>query len=980
MKFQIYTFLLTLCTTSFADHESAVSAIVKEEPQKSMTLKNGYHPGLYPFNKGEPFIIDPNVGSIDFNTKSPNQKSEEYYDYDTKLEEVPYDYKGDPIDRKDVGDINLPRPNEITLANNKNKQTDIYQFLNLPVKYSSSDKFPLMSSSYANTKVQGAGSSLSNHKILQIPSSTLASTTRYTTLKTTPKTTTETQTKITSTITTTTQKSYSEYEEESSYDYDYYHPQESISETTSNVVTSSTSTSNPSSTTVQNKTPIIATESTTMYKINTSTTTPLVEASIYSMSFFPNKTATTTTTTLRPEIDSKHDGASFPDFDSVKSTEKNDQVHSQTFKPISVNNKFNEKTYPLMTNNKNPMTFTAHVSSGISLNNKEHEIIHPSDLKSPQVKEELAYSIKNQNFNTSKEILIDPTRLISNNKHDIIPGSLDSNYQKVQQHKVVSSDQPEMLFYKVKPNTSSFPNAGFVLNRPQGPQIVSHPYQPELPLVKTTPEELKKKPSNTEIYQNHPYIYNVAESERYHKLKPQSIVSQSQPDTSKFKPPKHVINHFIKTQPNEDNKSYALQTSFSIGMAGERTDNRPGQGIGQVLMVEDSSLESKVNQSVPVKFKSPTPTSVPLIPPSRLTLKPDGGFPRPQWGNLQKPSPYYPPPKREGPPPTPPQRTNLPNILPQFRPNAKVDSLPLPPQHAASIERVQIPMDHLRPPPLPKPQFLRLERNDEDMGEEKLDVPEKETRILHTNGPPPAKVTTLQMIQQGSSPKIQEDNKEKPVHIIYATNNSPKPLIDKLLDDPIIIDSKDRSDVPILKSKNVNKPIKTDFPYQIIKPDETQNISSLDYNAFSPTKPDTTKPNNDQGLLPNLQDYVPMSTHSSGSIFVTPPKPITATLKTTEDNHKNINEGNQPPLQNFQIPFQPSLKIPENSNGWSVIRKSQVDASEKIDEFDDVVAPTEKFDPDKFKPQLVGGFMPISLHQEESIEKEVYEKSDKTKE
>jgi len=418
-------------------------------------------------------------------------------------------------------------------------------------------------------------------------------------------------------------------------------------------------------------------------------------------------------------------------------------------------------------------------------------------------------------------------------------------------------------------------------------------------------------------------------------------------------------------------------------MDGERTETRPAQGIGQVLMIEDGSSEPVVNQTTLMKSK-PT-TSIPLVPPPRLVQKPQS-YSKPQWENAPKPPPYYPPPKRDNNVQSSPplQRPNLPNILPQFRPNAKVDAPTAPQPHAATIERVQIPIDHLRPPPLPKPQFLKLERNDENVDEEILDIPEKETRILQRTGPQPAKVTTLQMIQHGVSTKIRDDhNKDNRVHIVYAANSPPKPS-EKLTDDSVLLDGKDRSDVPILKTKtNVNnKPVKTDFPYQIIKPEENQNVSSLEYKAYSPAKSDTIKPVNNQELVPNLQDYNPIVTRNpASSNFVIAQKPITATLKTFEDNHKiPADDGRKPLLQNFQIPFQPSLKLPENSNGWSVVRKPQIDSvSERIDEAGDTAASTEKFDPDNFKPQLVGGFMPINSPLEEIKEKKPIEQPERAK-
>lgn len=1074
---------------------TAVTATVEEMPQRPMTLKNGYHPGLFPFNKGEPFVVDdPNMGSIDFNTKPPppqQQRSDEYYDYDTKLEEVPYDYKGDPIDRKDVVVPDLPRPNDIVkpATGPKNKPTDIYSFLNLPTKYSASDyKFPLVSSSYANTKIQGSGgtgggSSLSNHKMpasstTAVPSTTSTTTTTtkptgswYSPVRTTTTTTrpTTTTTPWTTTTTTTQQPQPQEYEEESMYDYDYYHPQEPamMSSTAApttrpapivvhrNPPTPSASTPEPTTTTT-------AAPTTTTTTTSSSTTTTPVNWTTEKESYNPvtNRTATTT----RPEIDSKPDGTSFADYDTIKPVKEqqinnqHQQPHrpqeyygSQSFKPLPGNYQFDEKTYPLIGNGKVPMTFTAHVSSGISLNQKEH--IRPpqppsavSEPSSPPSVYSSSRPVHNQQQPAEtqdsvgrpqlhQETYGDHARPTSGGLGRPADPSLEPSYPKPKPPVKHGStaDQYETVYYKVRPDTGHNGQYSPTPNRPTQP-IQSRPpssmQQPqEPPMVrKPVPQQNTGTELQTSSGQGRPsYPVQTGAEMQYTKLKQPlmqytEVPPQShQPDTSKFKPPKHVINHFIKTQPNEDNKSYALQTSFSIGMDGERTtaaaETRPAQGIGQVLMVEDVSAETvqqQVNQTVqmvpPSKpFKSPT-TSVPLIvpPPSAgrpVQQKPllQQSYPRPQWENIQQKPPaatYYsqPPPKRDGNIP-PPQRTNLPNILPQFRPNAKVDTAPPAmmqqtpghqPPHSATIERVQIPIDHLRPPPLPKPQFLKVQdRNDDNADEEMLDVSEKETRILHSRPQPqPAKVTTLQMIQHGApvAQKTRDESGSNPVHVVYASANSPlpsKPAPSPTADDSVLlIDAKDRSDdVPVLKTKvpSNNRPTKSDFPYQIVKPDDGQNGSaaaSLEYKAYSPTKPDPIRPHNEhQDLVPNLQDYVPVVTrdsYPSANSVVPQRSTITATLKTSssEDNRK-------PMLQNFQIPFQPSMKLPENSNGWSVVRKSQSDNAaavaatvERADETGggagDAAASTEKFDPDNFKPQLVGGFMPINPSSEET--------------
>lgn len=1022
--------LLATCSARPQD-PTAVAATVKEVPQRPMTLTNGYHPSSFPFNNGEPFVVDPNIGSIDFNTRSPPsaaQRSDDYYDYDsTKLEEVPFDYKGDPIDRKDVaGPGLLPRPNDI--APTKNKQTDIYQFLNLPVKYTSSDRFPLMSSSYANTKIQGSGGSspsspLSNHKmpsvLTQTPTAATSPTTTasswYNTIKlTTTRPTTASTPVPTTTTTTTTTTTPVPQQEEYEYDYDYPHPQEPMlhqDTTTAKAATTTTTTTTTTSTTTAAMSP-----TTVIYRTNPplpSSTSFITPEPSTAAATIPQSSTTTTTsapvtpsvfnrttsasavqiTTVRPEIDSKLDGTSFADYDdAIKPAEKphHQETYSQNFKPLHGNYQFDDKPYPLITNSKVPMTFTAHVSSGISLNNqKDHSSnVKPSPAPVSENSEPVYSSRPLRPENIQDTVKPEETAVYNNSRVTFNSGKPDPpvspelppSYLKPKPPKPNGTpDQFETVYYKGRPdsyNAQQLPST--VSNRPTNPLIQSRPYQPEPPVIKTFQPDMPRKPVNTELQmsQGRPPPYPV-QTDEYVKNKPQYTPPQSQPDTSKFKPPKHVINHFIKTQPNEDNKSYALQTSFSIGMDGERTDTRPAQGIGQILMVEDGSSETVINHTIPIKTKSTT--SIPLVPPPRPIQK-QQPYPRPQWENVPKPPVYHPPPKRDGTIP-PPQRPNLPNILPQFRPNARVDTPPMVPQsHSATIERVQIPIDHLRPPPLPKPQFLKVDRNDDNIDEEILNIPEKETRILQRTGPQPAKVTTLQMIQHGTPTKLRDDNKENPVHIIYAANTPPKPS-EKLIDDSVILDVNDRSDVPILKTKTtIVKPTKTDFPYQIVKPDENQNGSSLEYKAYSPTKLDTIKPNYDQELVPNLQDYVPIVTRDSTSNIVVSQRPISATLKTSEDNHKVVDEGHKPQLQNFQIPFQPSLKLPENSNGWSVVRKSQIDnASERIDEAGDVVGSTEKFDPDNFKPQLVGGFMPISPPSDEAKEKKTVEPSERAK-
>nr|XP_018911697.1 PREDICTED: uncharacterized protein LOC109040277 [Bemisia tabaci] len=291
-------------------------------------------------------------------------------------------------------------------------------------------------------------------------------------------------------------------------------------------------------------------------------------------------------------------------------------------------------------------------------------------------------------------------------------------------------------------------------------------------------------------------------------------------------------------------------------------------------------------------------------PPQMSDAKPQsqGNYPRPHWeshsgkpqfmnGNNQvsagpnQPGPihgkekpqgqYYP--MNRGKPEVD-NKQPLPNILPQFRPNAKVGTAEYPPHgnhpqygpnHHPQMERRREPTDKLRPPPLPRPQFLRINRNDDENSmvdeeiRESLLYPEKESRTNQRpsmNAQQPSRVTTLQMMQHGSAfaPQRLVRNEEtletkagdkKPVHLVYPMTGKtsqqknegvvivgvkgpqrplPPPDLDLTDDDqsfpmvdkqkPFPLPARDRPDTPILKTKLNIKPIKNDFPYPLVKP------------------------------------------------------------------------------------------------------------------------------------------------------------------
>lgn len=106
------------------------------------------------FNDGKPFYLkkDPVSGTLNFNTKSTP----------VVITEPPINEASDQS-----GDVSRSiAPHDISINTNNVRTQNIHDYLNLPVKYSSSKfVYPLVSSSYANLKYQGNNKNyISNHK------------------------------------------------------------------------------------------------------------------------------------------------------------------------------------------------------------------------------------------------------------------------------------------------------------------------------------------------------------------------------------------------------------------------------------------------------------------------------------------------------------------------------------------------------------------------------------------------------------------------------------------------------------------------------------------------------------------------------------------------------------------------------------------------------------------------------------------------
>jgi len=188
--------------------ESAITAkninndteLPKSSPLIAESSHLGYRmPGLFGFNGGEPFYLekDPITGAVDFSTKTSSVRTENSEDPDRggpslqnhKISEAPstsddyyYDDEEesdniDNIDRKDGAFDDNGRPNNMSpyknyhpILNDVNIHGDDHS--NYKYQAEHNNKFPLISSSYANTKFQGTASGINRNHRPYVTSST----------------------------------------------------------------------------------------------------------------------------------------------------------------------------------------------------------------------------------------------------------------------------------------------------------------------------------------------------------------------------------------------------------------------------------------------------------------------------------------------------------------------------------------------------------------------------------------------------------------------------------------------------------------------------------------------------------------------------------------------------------------------------------------------------------------------------------------
>ncbi|XP_073820300.1 uncharacterized protein [Musca autumnalis] len=263
------------------------------------------------FNDGKPYYAakDPISGQLDFNVKKPAG-------IETSANEV--------VD-----------PNEKTVITSSSP--NIHDFLNLPVKYSSSKfVYPLVSSSYANLKYQGSNKNYITNKkptshVIQATLAPNYHTANYFTLPTTklvpvaptqPSSTSSssTTTSTTSSTTTTTKKPTTTSTSTSSS------PSSTSSSTSTSTTSSSTSTTTTTTTTTKAPAPTQTTlassspKYTTSSKKPTTTTTPAPKTTTTRKKFVPTKKYSPSTTGSTSTTMSFHEQQQFETTKPTKPT------------------------------------------------------------------------------------------------------------------------------------------------------------------------------------------------------------------------------------------------------------------------------------------------------------------------------------------------------------------------------------------------------------------------------------------------------------------------------------------------------------------------------------------------------------------------------------------------------------------------------------------------------------------------------------
>ncbi|XP_017772548.1 PREDICTED: uncharacterized protein LOC108559715 [Nicrophorus vespilloides] len=157
-----YDFKIDLSDSNSQEIYNSTEDVYSEEiPNPSPLIVSGYNLPENLFNRGKPFYgeRDPLTGNIGFKpSKVYEDDFEEGEVEDEETDQSEYDKSS--IDRRDGPISGSHKTSDINRLT-----TNFHDYLNLPVKYNSNKYvYPLISSSYANTKVQGNVNKHQNHK------------------------------------------------------------------------------------------------------------------------------------------------------------------------------------------------------------------------------------------------------------------------------------------------------------------------------------------------------------------------------------------------------------------------------------------------------------------------------------------------------------------------------------------------------------------------------------------------------------------------------------------------------------------------------------------------------------------------------------------------------------------------------------------------------------------------------------------------
>ncbi|XP_044270712.1 uncharacterized protein LOC123015181 [Tribolium madens] len=853
--------------------ESKAGQNSEEIPDPSPLVLPGYNLPENIFNKGKPFYLekDPLTGKIDFDSKTATLRlDDDLYDY---VDEEPSSdiYDKSNIDRKD-GSLGSHRPSDI------NQLTpNFHDFLNLPVKYNS-DKYvyPLISSSYANTKIQGNINKYHNHKDYSVKTSTVkptgsptyykspnyysspktTETTTTTTTTTTPKTTTEVYLTSTSKNLMNSEINHPSFHEDFE---DYYEETERPNQiylTTKNVNNIYLTTKAPSTTTRRvlsvfeqlfgEYDEIVPTTEKPKPPKEIKTDKPLQSAP--SDLHYPNSHAGPNVLT-GSSMGLESASYEYEDYEEKINHEDNVAMENKPVKEVQ-NDITSSTTAPTTTTSTTQSTTTSTTTQ-------------PSTTKR-QVYDE--YDYEERENDTKKEVRptqpptstmkvtslpLGENHITNLNNHQSIIVATQNLREQLNNEKVV----PKPFGYEKQqpPSTSNIHIApdqdmvSFVVGNHQN--VEGNQY------VGTS---LKESP-----YDSNPFRPLYGQQPQYSK----GTVSYTVQASPAQNYPPAASSVTIQPQKNSE-------ASLAIGVPINSLKQVPGQVVDEKLEIGDEKIEYPKGTGGKIVFPDdkqqvgnlipplqPPPirevlqlNSKPmyhqlpsdLTPPKEKDVVPNASSridrPRPPWdprpGHFYSGKPEYVRPPRPPPEIAYKRIDNLPNILPQFRPNMKSN---VPPHYLnrqpllerpsnrpiGFFEKLQPPpppknLHNLRkiPPPPPPPNQIRPVAEDRIINEapKKL-LPDQffyqsppkvvlgTRRIANLDGD----VETLQMIQakKGEKKEIQPEvvteksnsGTDKPLYVVYPVNTPPIKLdvIDSNTKESVVIGT--RAELPLPPSK-----------------------------------------------------------------------------------------------------------------------------------------------------------------------------------